>query len=285
MTVISTRSGMVARLLEARLGGRRVALVPTLGALHRGHGTLIARAADECDLVVVSVFVNPLQFDDPSDFDRYPRDLDRDVAFAQEAGADVVFAPGVPEFLGDPPGAITVDPGPLAEVLEGAARPGHFVGVATIVAKLFALVWPDVGYFGEKDFQQLAIVRALVSGLSFPTTVVGCPTVREPDGLALSSRNARLSPTARSAAPTLYAALVEGRQTLRSGSGPSAAAAAMARVVRAEPQIALEYAVCVDEQTLVAPRDDRSTLRLLIAASIDGVRLIDNLSGADDGVE
>jgi pantoate--beta-alanine ligase len=232
--------------------------------------------------VCVSVFVNPLQFDDPSDFARYHRDLASDTAFAVAHGASFVFAPTADTMLGTEPVAITVDPGPMGEILEGRARSGHFRGVATIVTKLFALAWPDAAYFGEKDFQQLAIVRAVAHGLSFPVEIVACPTVREPDGLALSSRNARLDPAARAAAPVLYAALVAGRDCLSRGASPAEAEGSMADCVRAEPRISLDYAVCRDAATLGPPDDPGRPRRLLIAGSVGGVRLIDNLDAGPD---
>ncbi|HWD24287.1 MAG TPA: pantoate--beta-alanine ligase, partial [Acidimicrobiales bacterium] len=190
MKRIAEVTELIGVLGVARRDGRRIGLVPTLGALHAGHGSLIAIAATQCDLVCVSDFVNPLQFGDPADFARYPRDILNDAEIAASYGAEILFSPTPDAMLGPDPGAVTVDPGSLGDLYEGASRPGHFRGVATIVTKLFALIWPDVAYFGEKDFQQLTIVRSLVTGLSFPIEVVACPTVREGDGLAISSRNA-----------------------------------------------------------------------------------------------
>ncbi|MDQ4098427.1 MAG: pantoate--beta-alanine ligase, partial [Actinomycetota bacterium] len=196
----------------ARARGARVGLVPTMGALHAGHLSLIRRSVAECDVTLVTVFVNPLQFGPSEDFSRYPRDLDRDVAAAAALGTDLVFAPPIEEMYPDlPPAAcpnamavrVTVG-GALADRLEGATRPGHFAAVATVVAKLFAIAGTCRAYFGEKDYQQLLVVRRLAADLSFPVEVVGCPTVREPDGLALSSRNAYLTPEERRAAPILY---------------------------------------------------------------------------------
>src|SRR5579871_6432347 len=194
MDVVETAAGCRAVFDRARATGRTVGLVPTMGALHRGHISLITKAAQECDVVAVSIFVNPLQFGDPEDIAHYPRTLDTDLAACAEAGAHVVFAPAVSEMYPswpDPP-ATTVTVHGLTAMWEGASRPGHFDGVATVVAKLFAVAGPCRAYFGLKDFQQLAVVRRMASDLCLPVDIVGCPIVREPDGLALSSRNVRL---------------------------------------------------------------------------------------------
>lgn len=287
MRVIVEPAELVGALDDARRSGQRIGLVPTLGALHRGHGSLIAIAASQCDLVCVSDFVNPLQFGDPEDFARYPRDIPRDAEIAASHGAKILFAPTPDAMVGTDRDAVTVDPGPLGDLYEGASRPGHFRGVATIVTKLFALIWPVIAYFGEKDFQQLTIVRSLSASLLFPLEVVGCPTIREDDGLALSSRNARLSPKARAVAPMLHRALLEGRDVLASGGTVPKAESAMAAVVANEPQIELDYAICRDARTLGVARSDRSARRLLIAAAIDGIRMIDNIdaSAEDSAVE
>ncbi|MDQ4090828.1 MAG: pantoate--beta-alanine ligase [Actinomycetota bacterium] len=236
----------------ARAAGRTVGLVPTMGALHEGHASLIRRAAAECDVAAVTVFVNPLQFGPSEDFATYPGDLDADVDVAGAAGAAVVFAPPIDDMYPDGAPAVTVHVAG-EDVLEGASRPGHFDGVATVVAKLFNLAGPCRAYFGEKDWQQLRVVRRLVADLSFPVEVVACPTVREADGLALSSRNVRLSPEERRAATVLYRALT------------AYPAREMADVVAEEPLATLDYAVVLPD-------------RLVIAARIGGVRLIDNVS-------
>jgi len=206
----------------ARSAGRTVGFVPTMGAFHDGHVSLMRRARDERDAVVVSIFVNPLQFGPGEDLSRYPRDEERDLSMARELGVDVVFAPTVEEMYpaGEP--AVSVDPGPLGDRLEGAVRPGHFRGVATVVAKLFEVVGPSTAYFGEKDAQQLAVIRHMVRDLSFPIDVVGCPTVRELDGLAMSSRNAYLSPVQREAAGCLFLALSEAAEMARGGERDAA---------------------------------------------------------------
>jgi pantoate--beta-alanine ligase len=252
MRVLDRGDQLRKELDAARAAGRTVGLVPTMGALHEGHASLIRRSAAECDLTAVTVFVNPLQFGPAEDLTAYPRDLEADVAVAAAAGAGMVFAPPVEEMYPGGPPAVSVHVAG-EDVLEGASRPGHFDGVATVVAKLFNLAGPCRAYFGEKDWQQLRVVRRLVADLSFPVDVVGCPTVREADGLARSSRNARLSPDERRAATVLYRAL-------RAHPGRP-----MADVVAEEPLATLDYAE-VDGD------------RLVIAARIGGVRLIDNLA-------
>ena len=269
-----------ADALEAeRARGRSVGLVPTMGALHAGHRSLVARAAAECDTVAVTVFVNPLQFNDPSDLAAYPRDLQGDVAQAAEAGARLVFAPGVAEmYPGHPaPPATSVHVAGVSERLEGGSRPGHFDGVATVVAKLFALAGPCRAYFGEKDFQQLAVVRRMAADLSLPVEVVACPTVREPDGLAMSSRNVRLRPAERVAALALRRALDAGLAALRAGTAdPARVRLAMWRELEAEALVCPDYAEVVDAATLAAPAALAGEIRLLVAATVGAVRLIDN---------
>jgi pantoate--beta-alanine ligase len=268
-------------LLDAeRAAGRNVGVVPTMGALHAGHRALIERAASECDVVAVTVFVNPTQFGDPKDLLAYPRDLDADVTIATACGADVVFAPSVEEMYPDwpQPSTTLVSVPALARRWEGASRPGHFEGVATVVAKLLGATGRCRAYFGEKDFQQLAIVRRLVRDLSLPAEIVGCETVRCEDGLALSSRNARLSHPERSAALVLSSALRAGAATWARGETPAAVEEEMRRLVAGEPTVTLDYAVLVDAADLepVGGPSDRP-LRLLIAATVGPVRLIDNL--------
>jgi pantoate--beta-alanine ligase len=287
MDVIETAAGCRALLDKARATGRTVGLVPTMGALHQGHISLITRAARECDVVAVSIFVNPLQFGDPEDIAHYPRTLERDLAICAEAGAQVVFAPTVEEMYPswpDPP-ATTVTVGGVSDMWEGASRPGHFDGVATVVAKLFATAGTCRAYFGLKDFQQLAVVRRMASDLCLPVDVVGCPIVREPDGLALSSRNVRLSDAERLAARALSAALAAGRAAITAGERDGAAVhQAMRAAADREPLVDLDYAVAVDAATLdeVAAIADPTTVRLLIAATVGPVRLIDNSAATVD---
>jgi len=279
MRVVTSAKEFSDALDTERALGRSVGVVPTMGALHAGHRSLIARAAAECDVVAVTVFVNPLQFDDAADLAAYPRDLEADAATARSAGASLVFAPPVEEMYGpDPAGAAsTVHVTGVSEGLEGASRPGHFDGVATVVAKLFALSGRCRAYFGEKDFQQLAVVRRMAADLSIPVTIVGCPTVREPDGLALSSRNARLSPDERRAALALHRALRAGRARVERGErDPGRVRAAMTAVLVAEPFVTPDYAAVVDPRTLQCPAVLDGDVRLLVAARVGAVRLIDN---------
>ncbi len=262
----------------ARAAGRAVALVPTMGAFHEGHRSLIRRARAERDFLVVSIFVNPLQFGPGEDFERYPRDEAGDLAACEALGVDLVFAPPVEEMYPGGEPQVTVDPGPLGERLEGASRPGHFRGVLTVVARLFHLAGPCTAYFGEKDAQQLFLVRRMVRDLAFPVEVVGCPTVREPDGLALSSRNAYLSREEREAAGCLFLALSEAAELARKGERDAAVlVAAMAREVGATPGVRLDYAAVVDEATFEEVREVAGQVRALVAARVGGVRLIDNL--------
>jgi pantoate--beta-alanine ligase len=263
-----------------------VGVVLTMGALHDGHASLIARAAAECDVVAVSVFVNPTQFAEAGDLTNYPRTLEADLDLAGRAGADLVFAPSVVEMYPDwpTPAATTVTVRSLGDRWEGVSRPGHFDGVATVVAKLLSMAGPCRTYFGEKDFQQLAIVRRVARDLSLAVEVVGCPTVREADGLAMSSRNVRLAPGERAAAVCLSRALAAGAEAFGAGGDRAAVEAAMAAVVRAEPLVHLDYAVLVDADDLEPadpvtgdPAAGDRPLRLLVAAQVGPVRLIDNL--------
>lgn len=285
LQVFERRQGLAAALRQVRAEGERVGLVPTMGALHEGHRELVAASAATCGATVVSVFVNPLQFEDPADLEAYPRTLEDDLALAEAAGARLCFAPPVGEMYPAGRPAVTVDPGPIGVVLEGASRPGHFAGVATVVTKLLAAVQPDAAYFGEKDYQQLVLVRRLVADLSFPVEVVGVGTVREGDGLALSSRNRRLSAAERAAAPVLYEALEAGRDVLVGGGTTSAAASAMAGVLETAPLVVPDYAVVRDADDLSEVDDGAmpARLRLLVAARVGPVRLLDNLGVAPTG--
>ncbi len=273
-----------AFLEQARRAGRSVGLHPTMGSLHGGHLTIVRRAAAETDVVVVSVFVNPLQFGPGEDFDAYPRNLERDCAQAEEAGADVVFAPSTASMFPEEP-QVTVRVNRLADVLEGAHRPGHFDGVATIVTKLLALAGPCHAYFGEKDYQQLVVVRHLVDDLSLPAVVVGCPTVREPDGLALSSRNAYLSAAERSAATVLYHSLLAGKRAVEEEgiTDVGEVRTAITAVARRQELFDLDYAEVVGPDTLSVPAEVRAEVRLLIAGRLGKTRLIDNLAANREG--
>jgi pantoate--beta-alanine ligase len=262
----------------ARSAGRTVGFVPTMGAFHDGHVSLMRRACDERDHAVVSIFVNPLQFGPAEDLSRYPRDEDRDLSIAGQLGVDVVFAPSLEEMYPAGRPEVTVDPGPLGDRLEGAARPGHFRGVATVVTKLFDVVGSSTAYFGEKDAQQLAVVRRMVRDLSLPIVVEGCPTVREPDGLATSSRNAYLSQEQRDAAGCLFLALSEAAQMARGGEREAATlVAAMAREIGATPEARIDYAAVVDDETFEEVATIAGPARALVAAKFGETRLIDNL--------
>jgi len=256
--------------------GLRVALVPTMGALHDGHLSLVSLARRHADRVVASVFVNPVQFDRADDFARYPRDLERDGALLAGAGADVLFAPDVSEIY--PPGSqtfVTVDA--LSQPLCGGHRPGHFRGVATVVLKLFTAVQPHVAVFGEKDYQQLALIRRMVRDLFLDVDVIGAPIVREADGLAMSSRNRHLEATERAAARCLPEALGAAEAALAGGERSAAAVVAAAAAVMArEPLARVDYVALVDPETLapVETVDDRAVLAL--AVWIGSTRLIDN---------
>jgi pantoate--beta-alanine ligase len=249
-----------------------VVLVPTMGALHEGHRTLVRAARERGGSVVVSVFVNPTQFAPGEDFDRYPRTWDADLAALAEEGADVVFHPTVEDVY--PPAAlgVTVQPGPLGDVLEGAVRPGHFAGVLTVVAKLFGLVRPDVAVFGEKDYQQLTLVRALARELALGVEVVGVPTVREDDGMALSSRNRYLSAEERSDAAAISAALRAGAAA--GPQGPDAVLAAARDVLAGAPGLVPDYLELTDPD--LGPPPGAGPARLLVAARAGATRLIDN---------
>jgi pantoate--beta-alanine ligase len=266
---------------QARATGRTVGLVPTMGALHAGHRSLIERAAAECDHVAVTIFVNPMQFGDPDDIEHYPRTLRADLALCQATGVATVVAPSMAEMYPEWPAPLgtLVSVRGVSEPWEGVARPGHFDGVATVVAKLFSMAGRCRAYFGEKDFQQLAVVRRLVADLSMPVEVVGCPTVREEDGLAISSRNVRLSPPERAAALVLSRALAEGEAAIAAGERrPAVVASRMTRQVEDEPLATLEYATVVEAGRLTVPDalDDGAAVRLLVAARVGPVRLIDN---------
>lgn len=276
MQMIEDVGKLGAALAALRAGAASIALVPTMGALHAGHMALLAEARRRARHVVASVFVNPAQFGPGEDLERYPRRLKEDAALLEEAGCALLWAPDAGAMY--PSGfAAGVDPGPLGGILEGARRPGHFAGVATVVAKLFNQVSPDIALFGEKDYQQLLVIRRMARDLDFPVEIVAVPTVREPDGLALSSRNAYLSPAEREAARALPEALQEAARAIASGGEAGAALAkARARLAAAgfDP---VDYVVLADAGTLAGMRRLDRPARLLAAASIGGTRLIDNL--------
>ncbi|BCZ95284.1 pantothenate synthetase [Thermus thermophilus] len=263
--------------LRAALPREGVGFVPTMGYLHRGHLALVERARRENPFVVVSVFVNPLQFGPGEDYHRYPRDLERDRALLQEAGVDLLFAPGVEEMYSEGFATRVQVEGPLTALWEGAVRPGHFQGVATVVARLFLLVQPQRAYFGEKDYQQLLVVRRMVRDLGFPVEVVGVPTVREEDGLALSSRNVYLSPETRKKAPVLYRALLAMREVAGQGGSVAEALRAGEEALRAVPEFRKDYLAIVHPETLLPLSDWVAGARGIVAGRFPEARLIDNL--------
>ena len=275
LLLASTREELDALLASRRTAGDRVALVPTMGALHEGHASLM-REARRCvgdGTVVASVFVNPLQFGAGEDLDRYPRTLEADLDLCAREAVDVVFAPSVDELYPDGDPLVTVDPGPLGTLLEGASRPGHFRGMLIVVAKLFGMVRPEVAVFGQKDYQQLVLVRRMSRDLCLRVDVVGAETVREPDGLALSSRNAYLGPDDRRVAVTLSRALRAAQDA--AADGPRAAYDAAAGVFGGEPAVVVDYLAVLDPDLAEAPPHGEG--RVLVAARVGNTRLIDNL--------
>ena len=271
-----TIAGLREVLDAARADGLTVGFVPTMGYLHDGHASLMRAARPECDVLVASIFVNPLQFAADEDLSDYPRDLDRDLDICEASGVDHVFVPSVDEMYPRPMATvITVDE--LAGRWEGATRPEHFAGVATVVTKLFSIVGPCRAYFGEKDYQQLQIIRRMVADLSIPVMVVGCPIRREDDGLAMSSRNVYLSTGERAAATVLSRALATAADAFADGetNGPKLSSL-MAALVDAEPLAILDYAAVVDPHTLDEVETADADSRLIIAAQVGRPRLLDN---------
>ena len=258
-----------------RAAGRKVALVPTMGALHAGHLELIkhARRAPGATVVAVSIFVNPLQFGPGEDLDRYPRSLEADLEKCRAEGVELVFTPTAVAMYGEN-AQVTVHPGALGDELDGAVRPGHFAGVLTVVTKLFGIVRPQLAYFGEKDYQQLVLVRRMSRELNLGVSVVGVPTVRETDGLALSSRNVYLGAENRERAVTLSAALSAGRHAAVGGA--DAALEAAEKVLAGEPELDVDYLALRDPE--LGPAPERGPARLLVAARLGGTRLIDNMA-------
>ncbi|WP_109505621.1 pantoate--beta-alanine ligase [Nocardioides speluncae] len=271
MTAVAYTRDELAKLLAPA----RTAFVPTMGALHEGHASLMSTALEYGEQTVVSIFVNPMQFGAGEDLDRYPRTFDADVAICEARGVDVVFAPSVDEVYPGGEPAVTVDPGPLATVLEGKTRPGHFRGVLTVVAKLFGLVQPDVAVFGQKDYQQLALIRRMVNDLCMSVEIVGAETIREDDGLAMSSRNRFLSPDDRRAAAVLSRALRAAQQ--RAEYGVAAARWAAMSELKAEPGIELDYLKLTTPDLGELADDAEGEARILVAAKVGSTRLIDNM--------
>lgn len=264
-------------LSVVRQSGRNISLVPTMGALHAGHGALLEAACPLSDCVVVSIFVNPIQFDRREDYEAYLIDLPRDVEFCQARGADIVFAPS-PEEMYPSPQSTFVEVTGVSEHLCGRFRPGHFRGVATVVAKLFHIVAPDLAFFGEKDAQQLAVIRKMVLDLNMPIEIIPVPIVREADGLALSSRNRRLSPEERRVAPALSRALHAARQYVAARRASVAEVRQAALNILAEyPQIQVEYLEVVDDASMVPVEQISGPVRIAAAVWLGPTRLIDNV--------
>jgi pantoate--beta-alanine ligase len=278
MQILQTAAALQAQTETWRREGQRIGLVPTMGALHEGHLQLVRAAAQECDVVVVSIFVNPTQFNNPEDYRLYPRLPEADADLLEPAGCTALFLPSVEEMYPRPT-VLHFDFGSLERVMEGAHRPGHFNGVATVVSKLFHLCRPHRAYFGQKDFQQVAIVRQLVQDLSFDLELVAFPTIREEDGLAMSSRNRRLSSEARLVAPALYQALQKAEQLVQERAAPDVVRAAAIEALSHQPSIMLEYFEVADAATLqpVTAWQPEQLVALCLAAQIGGVRLIDNV--------
>jgi pantoate--beta-alanine ligase len=278
LELLTTPAGMRAWSERVRAGGERIGVVPTMGALHRGHLALIDTAREHADRIVVTIFVNPLQFNEPADFDSYPRPIDDDLGACRSLGVDAVYAPTAAAMYA--PGFQTrVVPGELADRLEGPRRPGHFEGVTTVVAKLLNATSAHAAMFGQKDLQQLAIVRRMVADLDLDVEIVGVPIVREPDGLALSSRNVRLGPEERAAATVLSRALFAARDRFEAGERDARTLGRIAvGIIEGEARAALEYVELVDAATFAPIDRVDDDAALLTAAWFGDVRLIDNVS-------
>jgi pantoate--beta-alanine ligase len=276
--VVATVAAVRERVGAARAEGKSVGLVPTMGALHEGHLSLIAKARAECGFVVVSVFVNPTQFAPGTDFEKYPRDLKSDAEKVGEVGADLVFAPSVEEMYPAGDSTFVEVTGPLVECLCGPHRPGHFRGVTTVCARLFSIVGADRAYFGEKDYQQVLVIKQMVRDLKFAVEIVPVPMVREADGLAMSSRNAYLSAEERKAAAVLSRGLFAARERFEAGEREASVLVAEAkRIIEAEPRVRVQYLELRDAETLGAlQRVDRKAV-LAVAAFVGEARLIDNV--------
>jgi pantoate--beta-alanine ligase len=274
--LVTTRVEVRSAILDARAAGRKVGLVPTMGALHEGHLSLVWESRKQCDFTVVTIFVNPTQFGPSEDFNRYPRTLEADLRLLKGVQADLVFAPAVEEMY--PPGCTTaIEPPEVAKALDGDFRPGHFRGVATIVLKLFNVAPADVAYFGQKDYQQTLVVRRMVEDLNVPIQVQVCPTVREADGLAMSSRNVYLSSEERQRALAVSRALQAAEEMIAGGeTDPAAVEARMSQILRDGGVDRIDYAAIVDPETLQGVGAIHDKVAALVAAHVGKTRLIDN---------
>lgn len=283
MEIISTVAALREAVAKAKAEGLTVGLVPTMGALHAGHLSLIERARKECGFVVVSVFVNPTQFNNPNDLRTYPRTVEADCAKLEEAGVDVAFVPSVDEIYPEPDTRV-FDLGPVAEVMEGAMRPGHFNGVAQIVSKLFDYVEPDKAYFGEKDFQQIAVIRRMVEIEGFNVEIVPCPIKREADGLAMSSRNVRLTPEQRELAPVIHQVLTDNADMAKDGLDLQSLRDMVVEELNSYDGMEVEYYEIVDPITLQPLEnwaDAKNGAVGCITVWLGDVRLIDNIKYPD----
>ena len=278
MIVYRTKTDLTGHLLSLQNEGKTIGLVPTMGALHQGHASLVEKANAENDIVVVTIFVNPSQFNDPSDLDHYPRTLDQDLELLRQLEADLVFVPSVKEMYPEED-THTFDLGGLEKVMEGKHREGHFNGVAQIVSKLFLLIRPHRAYFGQKDFQQLVIIRRLVEILGLNLTIVPCPIIREKDGLAMSSRNTRLSKEERKLAPKIYETLVQAREKMEDLT-PSQLKEWVALQFKKQSELNLEYFEIVEDKGLMSVYEWNTSVNKVacLAVHLGEVRLIDNLN-------
>lgn len=276
MKVISSVFDMQKTAEALRLKGRRIGLVPTMGYLHEGHMSLMRRAREDCDVVVASVFVNPMQFGPGEDFERYPRDAEGDRKRCESTGVDILFMPDAKDMYTLPaPVFVTVEG--ISDILEGAIRPGHFRGVATVVAKLFNITKPHRAYFGQKDYQQCIVIKRMVAGLNMDVDIVVMPIIREPDGLAMSSRNVYLAPEERNAAAALPKALKTAEELIRQGvSDLSDIKERMRNIILSSKGVAIDYIEIADPETLEPLDIARGRMVLLVAIRISGTRLIDN---------
>ena len=277
MQTFETIQSLQKELANHRQSGKSIGFVPTMGALHQGHLALMQQAKAENDILVVSIFVNPIQFNNPADLEKYPRTLEQDKTLLQKVNCDILFAPDVKEMYPEPDKTVYLF-GKLATVMEGAFRPGHFNGVAVVVKKLFEIVTPDKAYFGEKDYQQLAIIKALVKQLNIPVSIVPCPTVRESDGLAMSSRNVRLSAEERTIAPKIYSILKKAA-ALRNVLSPEEMEKYAQKAFNEIKAFDLEYVSIADDTDLQPFNhwNDVAGARIFVALQLGNVRLIDNI--------
>ncbi len=277
MKTITSVSDMQSLADSLRMQGKTIGFVPTMGFLHKGHLSLMHASEKECDVTVVSIFVNPAQFGPKEDLDRYPRDAEGDRAKCKSAGVDILFMPSAAEMYPEKPSVFVTVEG-ISDILEGAIRPGHFRGVATVVAKLFNIVKPHKAYFGQKDFQQCAVIKQMVIGLNLDVEVIVLPTVREADGLAMSSRNSYLDPEQRQKATCLFRALAAGEELIKNGvREPETIKQKMRAILVHEKGVEIDYVEVADPDRLAPLERVGGGMALLIAVRLGGIRLIDNL--------